>query len=169
MSRAFYLDDPEKEVSMDEATALGVLHWKLDVDNYADKLNEIKAERGYNYEDTVDSSKIADFAAKVATFAKEHLHDDEEIRFCLDGSGFFDVRDQRRGADKWLRIVFAKGDMIVLPAGIYHRFVVDETGFFKVLRLFCGEPVWTAHPREQSDTDTRPARVKYVETALKVE
>jgi len=169
MSRAFYLDEPDKDVSMDEAKALGVLHWKLDVDNYAAKLSEIKAERGYNYEDMVDSSKIPDFPAKVATFAKEHLHDDEEIRFCLDGSGFFDVRDQRNGADKWLRLVFAKGDMIVLPAGIYHRFVVDETGFFKVLRLFCGEPVWTAHNRELTDTETRPARAKYVAVTLKPE
>lgn len=117
MSRAYYIDAPDVDVSLDEALALGVLRWKLDVNNYESDLNAIKLERGYNYQDVVESSKIPDFEKKVAIFAHEHMHDDEEIRFCLDGSGFFDVRDQRNGDDKWLRIVFQAGDMIVLPAG----------------------------------------------------
>jgi 1,2-dihydroxy-3-keto-5-methylthiopentene dioxygenase len=121
MSRAYYIDSPDVDVSLDEALALGVLRWKLDVNNFESDLNAIKLERGYNYQDVVESSKIPDFEKKVAIFAHEHMHDDEEIRFCLDGSGFFDVRDQRNGNDKWLRIVFQAGDMIVLPAGKHPR------------------------------------------------
>ena len=52
------------------------------------------------------------YASKLAIFCTEHLHSDEEIRFVLDGSGYFDVRD---GADRWVRIATRKGDMIVLP------------------------------------------------------
>jgi cupin superfamily acireductone dioxygenase involved in methionine salvage len=52
--------------------------------------------------------------------------------------------------------------------GIYHRFVVDEKGFFKVLRLFCGDPVWTPHNRDAAGTDERPARTKYVESVLQL-
>jgi 2-polyprenyl-6-hydroxyphenyl methylase/3-demethylubiquinone-9 3-methyltransferase len=50
-------------------------------------------------------------------------------------------------------------------AGIYHRFVVDSTSpQFHVIRLFCGDPVWTPWSRVKSETEERVARKKYVET-----
>ena len=76
---------------------------------------------------------------KVKAFFEEHIHDAEEIRYILDGSGYFDVRDLD---DKWVRIHIKKGDLMTLPEGIYHRFTCDSTDYIKAMRLFIGQPVW---------------------------
>jgi len=115
------------------------------------------------FRDFVNSEKIPNLQEKLDTFKIEHLHDDEEIRYFIRGSGYFDVRDLK---DRWVRIHCGPGDFLVLPAGIYHRFVPDEKMYFYVMRLFMGEPVWTPHNRSIPETELRISRDTYVKTVL---
>ncbi|XP_078382172.1 acireductone dioxygenase-like [Oculina patagonica] len=152
--------DPPQPVSLEDLKNCGVLYWKLDADNYEteEKLAEIREQRGYNYDDCVTCTpeKLPNYEQKLKTFFEEHLHADEEIRFILDGSGYFDIRNQE---DKWMGIFVEKGDLIILPAGIYHRFTLDDKDYIKAMRLFVGEPVWLPHNRP---SDYHPARVQYI-------
>ncbi|CAM9422638.1 unnamed protein product [Ectocarpus sp. 4 AP-2014] len=139
-----------------ELESLGVLHWELDADKHADDpaLEKIRQDRGYSYQDiiTVSPDKLANYEDKIKSFFEEHMHTDEEIRYILEGSGYFDVRAKD---ERWVRIKMSKGDMITLPAGIYHRFTLDDTNYIKAMRLFVGEPVWTPLNRPQDDHPVR--------------
>mmetsp|Transcript_35693 Transcript_35693/g.40555 ORF Transcript_35693/g.40555 Transcript_35693/m.40555 type:complete len:116 (+) Transcript_35693:364-711(+) len=99
---------------------------------------------------------------KIAMFATEHLHEDEEIRYIMDGSGYFDVRDQD---DKWIRVHTVTGDLVILPEGIYHRFTPDEADYIHAMRLFKEVPKWTPYARA-TITD-HPSRAKYETEFLK--
>nr|A9SS00.1 RecName: Full=Acireductone dioxygenase 2; AltName: Full=Acireductone dioxygenase (Fe(2+)-requiring) 2; Short=ARD' 2; Short=Fe-ARD 2; AltName: Full=Acireductone dioxygenase (Ni(2+)-requiring) 2; Short=ARD 2; Short=Ni-ARD 2 [Physcomitrium patens] len=159
--------NPPEYVTLEKLAALGVIHWVLDADNHETdpELSIIRKDRGYNYTDviTVCPEMLPSYEAKIKSFYEEHIHMDEEIRYCLDGSGYFDVRDPE---DHWIRIWVRKGDMIVLPAGCYHRFTLDEHNYIMAMRLFVGEPIWTPYNRPQ---DEHPVRKGYVHQFLQPE
>lgn len=171
---AWYMDDtdndqraphklePNQPVNPEKLAELGVLCWHLDADKHETdpKLAAIRKVRGYSYIEIISISKdtLPGYEDKIKTFYQEHIHTDEEIRFILDGSGYFDVRDFE---DRWIRIWCRKGDLIILPEGIYHRFTLDETNYTKAMRLFVGEPIWTPYNRPQ---DEHTSRLNYLST-----
>ncbi|KAH9850482.1 1,2-dihydroxy-3-keto-5-methylthiopentene dioxygenase [Lenzites betulinus] len=173
--RAYYLDDlpgdqrlphdSGRPVSFETLAALGVLYWRIPVDGpggWESQVNAIADERKYSSRDVVTANRASlgeAFDAKMAMFFKEHIHEDEEIRYLLEGSGFFDVREHT--TDAWVRCHLEAGDMIILPAGIYHRFTLDEGESTKTLRLFKDQPRWEAIYRG-AETDQNPYRTEYL-------
>uniref|UniRef100_A0A8B9JB20 Acireductone dioxygenase n=1 Tax=Astyanax mexicanus TaxID=7994 RepID=A0A8B9JB20_ASTMX len=120
--------EPNQPVSLQELQKIGVFYWKLNADIYVSdpELQKIREDRGYSYMDiiTIHPDKLPNYEDKLKMFYEEHLHLDDEIRYILEGRAYFDVRDQN---DRWIRIAMTKGDLITLPAGIYHRFTLDDT------------------------------------------
>ncbi len=133
MVSAWYMDDvqgdqraphqcvPNEPVSVDVLQDLGMLCFHVDADTYVQSraLERICAERGYKNRDELQCcpAKLPNYDDKIKTFFTEHLHEDEEIRFVLAGSGYFDVRDRK---DRWIRVKVGKSDLLVLVSGNAH-------------------------------------------------
>uniref|UniRef100_A0A914UI97 Acireductone dioxygenase n=1 Tax=Plectus sambesii TaxID=2011161 RepID=A0A914UI97_9BILA len=151
---------PTVHVGVNELAKFGVDYYKItNTANFDEELNEFRQKHGYDYSDeiTINKEKLPNYDDKVKMFYEEHIHTDDEVRYVVEGSGYFDVRNAN---DEWVRILVEAGDLLVLPAGIYHRFTVDTNDYIKVVRLFKGVPVWTAHNRPAEEMD---ARLKYVQ------
>ncbi|KAH6636603.1 Acireductone dioxygenase ARD family [Chaetomium tenue] len=150
------------ELTESALASLGVLYFHMPDLAGVDAL---ASERGYRNRDeiTVSPQTMGDaYEGKVRQFFDEHLHEDEEIRYVRGGRGYFDVRDR---GDRWVRIALEKDDLIILPAGIYHRFTTDENNYIHAMRLFKEEPKWTPLNRS-GDLDTNPYRKEYVSQFL---
>ena len=103
--------EPNVPVSAQAMRDLGIHYWKLDAEAYEypikaipwdpkdavdPQLAALRDDRGYNYADiiTIHPDHLPEFEKKIAAFFEEHIHDAEEIRYILGGSG------------TWLWIVF---------------------------------------------------------------
>jgi cupin superfamily acireductone dioxygenase involved in methionine salvage len=115
--------DSGREVDSSYLAKLGVLYHHCPE---LSSVDVIAKDRHYKNRDEITVSPQAMgnvYEDKVKMFFNEHLHEDEEIRYIRDGAGYFDVRSE---GDDWVRIRLEKDDLIILPAGIYHRFTTDE-------------------------------------------
>ncbi|XP_059782168.1 acireductone dioxygenase-like [Balaenoptera ricei] len=155
--------EPVRPVGLEQLRGLGVLYWKLDANEYENdpELEKIRKERNYSWMDitTIGRDKLPNYEEKIKMIYKEHLHLDDKIRFILDGSGYSDVRDKE---DRCSRIFMEKGDVIILPAGIYHRFTLDEKKYEKAMRLFVGDPVWTAYNQPADNFEARRQNLEFL-------
>ncbi|OSX62672.1 hypothetical protein POSPLADRAFT_1141837, partial [Postia placenta MAD-698-R-SB12] len=158
--------DSGKEVSISELQVLGVLYRQIPVDSsgsWQGQIDALAEERTYKNRDTIgieSFSSVDAMKAQLEVFFREHMHEDEEIRYTLKGTGFYDIRDY--DTDKWIRLEVHAGDLIILPAGIYHRFTIGLENDYSTMRLFKDNPKWIAHSRS-AETDSNTYRLAYIQ------
>ena len=139
--RAFFRES-QQPIDADVLAQNGVLYRRLPMDAYQPHLTELTSERGYLAQDEIalrpDSPNLEGALKK---FDGEHHHDDDEVRFVLEGEGIFDIRalDER-----WMRVIVQPGDLLVVPKGKHHRFELTETKTIRCVRLFKDPAGWTA-------------------------
>lgn len=63
--------------------------------------------------------------------------------------------------DKWVRILVQAGDLVVLAAGVYHRFTLTLSDYIHVIRVFKDDPQWT--PINRPLADGNKERHKFVQ------
>ncbi|KAJ2706551.1 1,2-dihydroxy-3-keto-5-methylthiopentene dioxygenase [Coemansia spiralis] len=153
--------DSGTEVSVEQLRELGVEYQFIggSLEEKLAAVDELCQRREYKNRDEINLSPalVPDYTSKMRVFFTEHIHEDEEIRFVVEGAGFFDVRDKK---DRWVRIRVEVGDLLIVPAGIYHRFSLDTSDRIRAMRLFKEEPKWT--PLNRPDADTNQYRLEYL-------
>lgn len=144
--KASWLDDGAP-IDSSVLDAEGVLsdHLPTDPAGYQPTMDVLKGERGYIEQDIVElRPDTPNLDAICAKFDGEHLHDEDEVRFVLEGEGVFEIRSS---ADRWMRVVVEPGDLIVVPAKRYHRFELTDARTIRCVRLFQDASGWVPHYR----------------------
>ncbi|KAF1710467.1 acireductone dioxygenase [Pseudoxanthomonas kalamensis DSM 18571] len=112
------------------------------MDAYRADIERISAERGFT---TVDVVSIApdnpNKEAARAKFLEEHYHQEDEVRFFVDGAGLFTLHV----GDKIYEIECCKDDLISVPDGITHWFDMGAEPRFVAIRFFQQPDGWIGH------------------------
>lgn len=113
---------------------------------YRTPLDRVKTERGYIAEDIVElRPETPNLDTICAKFIDEHFHDDDEVRFVIEGQGIFDIRSND---DQWMRVEVETGDLIIVPKNRHHRFMLTDEKTIRCVRLFKDTSGWVPHYRE---------------------
>jgi 1,2-dihydroxy-3-keto-5-methylthiopentene dioxygenase len=149
--KAHWLDgDGTAAISAQQLNAQGVYYAALDTDpaRYQPPVDELKSARGYVAQDVIALEPTTpNLDAICAKFVDEHFHDDDEVRFVLEGEGIFDIRSQD---DRWMRVFVERGDLIVVPKDRHHRFLLTEKKQIRCVRLFRDQSGWVPHYRKSA-------------------
>ncbi|WP_242129143.1 AraC family ligand binding domain-containing protein [Sphingobium sp. Sx8-8] len=108
---------------------------------YASAIARLQAIGGYRSSDVIRLTPDHPDRATLRTkFLAEHVHDDDEVRFFVEGAGLFYIRHD--GVVHALECT--AGDLILLPAGTVHWFDTGERPCFTAIRLFTTPDGWVA-------------------------
>lgn len=114
---------------------------------YADEVRRVCQQGGYQLVDVVrmhpdraDDQWETKAKAAREKFLDEHTHDEDEIRFFVDGRGCFSLHL----AGEVYAVVCEAGDLMSVPAGTRHWFDMGPTPDFCAIRFFQEENGWVA-------------------------
>lgn len=114
------------------------------LNTYADEIEELKASGGYVTADVIDvKPDTPNLDTMLNKFNKEHWHDEDEVRFIIEGDGLFHIRPQ--GGGPVVAIEVGKGDLLRVPAGTWHWFDLCSNRRIRAIRLFQDPGGWTPH------------------------
>jgi 1,2-dihydroxy-3-keto-5-methylthiopentene dioxygenase len=122
---------------------------------YADKIDELKARGGYTTADVIDVTPATpNLDAMLAKFSIEHWHDEDEVRFIVEGRGLFHVNPP---SGPVFAIEVQAGDLISVPRGTRHWFDLCGDRRIRAIRLFQDTSGWTPHYTESGvDANFQP-------------
>lgn len=108
---------------------------------YQGEIDQLKLEGAYQSVDVVrllpDNPKKEELRGK---FLEEHVHDEDEVRFFVEGRGMFYLHT----GNKVHLMLCERDDLISVPAGMRHWFDMGPAPHFTAVRLFTTPEGWVA-------------------------
>jgi len=109
---------------------------------YKTEVDRLSAQAGYQTIDVIritpDNPKKDELRTK---FLDEHTHDEDEVRFFVEGSGAFYLHLD----DQVYQVVCPRDDLLSVPAGTQHWFDMGPEPEFTCIRLFVSPDGWVAN------------------------
>jgi 1,2-dihydroxy-3-keto-5-methylthiopentene dioxygenase len=161
VTRLTIFDEAGAELSATEdseviAAALDEIGVRFERWPTADRETRVEALRAAGYT-TIDTVSVGpdhpDRDAMRAKFLSEHRHAEDEVRYFVEGSGLFTLREGSRV----YAVLCEAGDLISVPAGMRHWFDMGPRPSFTAIRFFrtpegwvgdfTGDPIADRFPR----------------------
>ena len=107
---------------------------------YAREIDRLKAKGGYVTADVIDvHAQTPGLEGMLAKFRREHWHDEDEVRFIIEGRGIFHIHPPQGPV---LALEVAAGDLIRVPRGTWHWFDLCGDKRIRAIRLFQDPSGW---------------------------
>ena len=107
---------------------------------YRQMIDELKAKGGYVTADVIDVfPDTPGLDAMLNRFNSEHWHDEDEVRFIVEGRGVFHVHPPGQPV---FAVEVGPGDLIRVPRGTHHWFDLCNDRRIRAIRLFQNPSGW---------------------------
>ena len=109
--------------------------------SYEEPIEMFKQRGGYVTADVINvNPQTPGLDAMLAKFSREHWHDEDEVRFTVQGHGVFHVNPKTSPV---VSIEVEPGDLIRVPRGTLHWFDLCTDKHIRCIRLFQDPSGWT--------------------------
>jgi 1,2-dihydroxy-3-keto-5-methylthiopentene dioxygenase len=110
---------------------------------YREDVERLMQDGGYLTADVIDlrpdTPNLDDMLDK---FSVEHWHDEDEVRFIIEGRGLFHLHPEGRDV---LALQVEPGDLVRVPRATRHWFDLCDERRIRAIRLFQDKSGWTPH------------------------
>lgn len=129
--------DKPLAMDADQATVLAA---------YSHVLEPFMQKNGYQTADVINiNAETPNYEAVRNKFLSEHQHTEDEVRFFVDGQGYFWF-NLDNGQDPIFNVLCQAGDLISVPANTRHWFDAGkENPSVKAIRIFIDQSGWVPH------------------------
>lgn len=107
------------------------------------RFNQLKGDFGIQSRDLVVlSEETENLENLLQMFSDCHTHDDDEIRYIIDGEGVFGFVLPDRSQ---VKLLLEPGEFISVPKNTEHWFELTPNKRVKAVRYFSNKEAWTPH------------------------